>query len=119
MGFPNAKRYNPGRVGLGGDCGAAHDGHTRMDRAAVVVGEVDRMRVYGPGRLVSEGQAAELAGMGTPALVTAGASVGIAHTLSEQNPAAGDYYQSGWGELHRRCNVTTLTGGCRPSSLGR
>jgi hypothetical protein len=31
----------------------------------------------------------------------------IAHTLTEQNPAGGNYYQSVWSELHRRYGVTT------------
>ncbi len=96
MGCPTVMRHNPGRASLG-DCGAGHDGHARMDRAALVVGEHDWMRVCGPGRLVSEGQAAELAGMG----------MGMARSVAEKNPAGGNYYQSGWSELHRRYGVTT------------
>jgi hypothetical protein len=78
-------------------------GHTRMDKAALLVGEHDRrihsleMRVYGSGQVVSEAQAAELAAM----------VKGIAHKLTEQNPTGGNYYQSVWSELYRRYSVTT------------
>ncbi len=32
---------------------------------------------------------------------------GIAHKLSEKNPAGGNYYRSVWSELYRRYSVTT------------
>jgi hypothetical protein len=77
--------------------------HDRLDRAAEVVsktiGRVGalELRVFGPYQVISEAQAAELA-----ALVKA-----IAHTLTEQDPGGGNYYQSVWGELYRRYGVTT------------
>jgi len=70
--------------------------HERLDKAAGAVRAL-QLRVYGPGQVVSEEQAAEMA-----ELVKA-----IAHTLTEQNPAGGNYYQSVWSELHRRYGVTT------------
>ena len=77
--------------------------HARMDKASQVVGHtIERvgaleLRVYGHYQVISEEQAAELA-----ELVKT-----IAHTLTERDPAGGNYYQSVWGELHRRCGVTT------------
>lgn len=74
-----------------------------MDKAASVVREHGRrihsleMCVYGPGQVISEAQAAELASMVKV----------IARTLAEQDTAGGNYYQSVWSELHRRYNVTT------------
>jgi hypothetical protein len=70
--------------------------HERLDRAAGAVRAL-QLRVYGPGQVVGEEQASEMA-----ELVKA-----IAHTLTEQNPAGGNYYQSVWSELHRRYGVTT------------
>jgi len=70
--------------------------HGRLDQAAQVVGAL-QLRVYGPHQVITEEQAAEMA-----QLVKA-----IAHTLTEQDPGGGNYYQSVWSELHRRYGVTS------------
>jgi len=56
------------------------------------------LRVFGPYQVISEAQAAELA-----ELVKA-----IAHTLTDQDLEAKNYYQSIWSELHRRYTVQGL-----------
>jgi hypothetical protein len=76
-----------------------------LEKARETFGEVLQklraleLRIYGPGEIISEAQAAEVA-----ATVAA-----LAHTLTQNDPAGGNYYQSVWGELRRRYNIATYT----------
>jgi hypothetical protein len=69
--------------------------HERLDEAGRVVRAI-QLRVYGPGQVVSESQAAEMAEL----------VKGIAQALTREDPSK-NHYQGVWGELHRRYGVTT------------
>ena len=69
--------------------------HERLDEAGRVVRAI-QLRVYGPGQVVSEIQAAEMAEL----------VKGIAQAMTREDPGK-NHYQGVWGELHRRYGVTT------------
>ena len=69
--------------------------HERLDEAGRVVRAI-QLRVYGPGQVVSESQAAEMAEL----------VKGIAQAMTREDPSK-NHYQGVWGELHRRYGVTT------------
>ncbi len=69
--------------------------HERLDEAGRVVRAI-QLRVYGPGQVVSESQAAEMAEL----------VKGIAQAMTREDPSK-NHYQGVWGELHRRFAVTT------------